>query len=962
MLAKKPDGMAVDAETGRLRWQPQAYQVGDHEVVLRVSDLRGGSDTQTFTITVRATNQGPAITSDPVVEAVQSALYVYPIRAVDPEGDEVTFVVTATDPQRTKHAVPAFDPNHPDVLSIDDQGVIRWKPTAGDLGDWTMDIVARDELGQGTRQVYRLAVVAPQAAADKPPVIVSSPATVAAVNSIDDGTSRQFVYTYLAEATDADSDPSGIRYALTENPLGMTIDEVTGQIQWQPTLAQLDAGEQPKYHYVTVEATSNGLQATQRYRIYLRRDNSAPEFVADWPTQIVAGQTYRHDLHVDDADGDRLEFTLNDAPPALAMDRYGRLTWTTTTADITKTGEAGQRVEVTVVDSFGALDQETFFVKVVADTSAPDVHLQLSPGTRVEESQELIIRVTAVDNVGVETITVDLVGTAANSTITQRLAVNADGIARYTPATVEPFTVVATAIDAAGNKATASQFILVTEPDTSAPVASITAPADRQVITVPTDIMGTVSDNQLTHWRLEATSLDGTVSRTIASQTYDGVTFLPAVGDPTPATLGQFDPTILPNGPYLIRLTAEDLGGNVATDEKMVEVEGKLKLGNFTLSFVDLEVPVAGLPITITRTYDTLEADREGDFGYGWRMDVANTTVDIDYGNAPEFGLDQYRPFVNGSRVVVTLPDGTKQGFTFYAKPNQKLSSIVFDYLPTFIPDAGVKRTLTVPSVGAIVGVGAFTVARFGFGYSTGESIAIGVLFGLSSFYLAAAMPLAAAVGGVLGEVIGFWFAIRGALLLAASVIELIANRASAYYNPAKAATLNNQWLTAFEAKYAAHPDPPKVALARSALSHLLTTASNTETRYDGIMTVLSMFGAAKPQSPCLAWAESVWKRQREYLQAHDAERLALQDLGIDITMIQWKSHVAAAHYTVEISLSPAAGAERWEIDNGWAFTEIDDLDAYAIGVPFARSGWDPDSKKFIMHEPPGRPGEILLP
>jgi hypothetical protein len=184
MLAKKPDGMAVDAETGRLRWQPQAYQVGDHEVVLRVSDLRGGSDTQTFTITVRATNQGPAITSDPVVEAVQSALYVYPIRAVDPEGDKVTFVVTATDPQRTKHAVPAFDPNHADVLSIDDQGVIRWKPTAGDLGDWTMDIVARDELGQGTRQVYRLAVVAPQAAADKPPVIVSSPSTVAAVNSV----------------------------------------------------------------------------------------------------------------------------------------------------------------------------------------------------------------------------------------------------------------------------------------------------------------------------------------------------------------------------------------------------------------------------------------------------------------------------------------------------------------------------------------------------------------------------------------------------------------------------------------------------------------------------------------------------------------------------------------------------------------------------------------------------------
>ena len=38
-----------------------------------------------------------------------------------------------------------------------------------------------------------------------------------------------------------------------------------------------------------------------------------------------------------------------------------------------------------------------------------------------------------------------------------------------------------------------------------------------------------------------------------------------------------------------------------------VNVSGYLKLGNLDLSFTDLTVPVAGIPITITRTYNSLE-------------------------------------------------------------------------------------------------------------------------------------------------------------------------------------------------------------------------------------------------------------------------------------------------------------------------------------------------------------------
>ncbi len=34
--------------------------------------------------------------------------------------------------------------------------------------------------------------------------------------------------------------------------------------------------------------------------------------------------------------------------------------------------------------------------------------------------------------------------------------------------------------------------------------------------------------------------------------------------------------------------------------------------GNFSLRFTDITVPVAGIPITVTRTYDTLRAHEQG--------------------------------------------------------------------------------------------------------------------------------------------------------------------------------------------------------------------------------------------------------------------------------------------------------------------------------------------------------------
>ena len=64
--------------------------------------------------------------------------------------------------------------------------------------------------------------------------------------------------------------------------------------------------------------------------------------------------------------------------------------------------------------------------------------------------------------------------------------------------------------------------------------------------------------------------------------------------------------------------------------------------------------------------------------------------------------IDDYTPLEGGNRVVVTLPDGTEEGFTFEPQPvynGGDFALFVEYYLPYFVPDPGVTDTLTVEPV-----------------------------------------------------------------------------------------------------------------------------------------------------------------------------------------------------------------------------------------------------------------------
>ncbi|HEX6623913.1 MAG TPA: RHS repeat-associated core domain-containing protein [Pyrinomonadaceae bacterium] len=197
----------------------------------------------------------------------------------------------------------------------------------------------------------------------------------------------------------------------------------------------------------------------------------------------------------------------------------------------------------------------------------------------------------------------------------------------------------------------------VTVTQTSPPTAGISSPADGAAITGRTNFLGTVGEGS--EWRLEySLNEDAGVP----------VTWTALASGATPVTngvLGTFDPTVLLNGLYTVRLVATNGAGQTTTSTVRSVVEGEQKVGNFTLAFNDLNVPVAGMPIEVTRTYDSRDK-RTGDFGVGWRLALSNVRVQetgpaganwqgtVSGGFFPSYCVQPSAPHT----VTVTMPGG----------------------------------------------------------------------------------------------------------------------------------------------------------------------------------------------------------------------------------------------------------------------------------------------------------------
>ncbi len=247
------------------------------------------------------------------------------------------------------------------------------------------------------------------------------------------------------------------------------------------------------------------------------------------------------------------------------------------------------------------------------------------------------------------------------------------------------YAITATATDNEGASAQSTSIALqLVDSSTAPPIFEISSPLSGETITAPAAVVGTISTPVLKSYLLQYRPKNDPCA--------DWVTFASGTEPVTAGQLGVLDPTLLLNGIYEVRLVITLLDGAEfqRVPHRRVSVDGNMKVGQFSATFKDLELPLSGVPITVTRTYDSRNKC-PGDFGYGWTLGVESIRLEsteqmgdgwsefVFVGNL--FDPSYYRLDDAGPHLLsVKMPDGRLLRFTpklVMNRPYNRLASLL---------------------------------------------------------------------------------------------------------------------------------------------------------------------------------------------------------------------------------------------------------------------------------------------
>jgi len=270
-------------------------------------------------------------------------------------------------------------------------------------------------------------------------------------------------------------------------------------------------------------------------------------------------------------------------------------------------------------DPAGNAGRQNFIVNVLEADLPPAVQINASTD-QPNIGQQVSLQVSAIDDIGITQRTLAIDGTP--------VTLNAQGYYTTTYTTKGVRELLATATDTAGQTTQTKLQLVVRDPADPDPPGGgngtgigtgpnpnviITSPATDSTLTYLTQIHGTVDPNggTLRDWALEYAPAELVDMQSLGTGTF-WTRIASGTTAQTDAVLGTLDTTMLRNDSYVVRLIAYNTSGRGYVIPAIYHVSGDAKLGNFRLDFTDLQIPLAGIPITITRNYDTLEARRAG--------------------------------------------------------------------------------------------------------------------------------------------------------------------------------------------------------------------------------------------------------------------------------------------------------------------------------------------------------------
>ncbi len=645
-LQAAPAGLTVDPVSGEVRWDNA--QRGQHSLVLNVDDGRGGQATQAWTLYVgepALTQPGPAFSSVPVTYATPGVQYRYVYRVNSPLPAAPVVSLSQAPPTMVLDTV---------------AGTLTWVPTGADLGSHVIELLAVDSNGEEARQRFDLQVL--PTLPNQPPYLTSSPILNARIGS---------PYTYLATAIDPEFET--LTFSLAGEPVGMTIDPTTGQVDWLPQAAD------PSTNDVTVQVQDpQGGQASQSFTIQLRSANVDPVITTSPETTATVGEFYSTRFLFSDADGDPVRFALLQGPPSMTLHpTLGWLHWTTT----------GQLpgvypIVLEITDDWGGRQELSFDLTLLADTEAPVVAVTMVPAPACQREPAAVC-VVASDNVGLIEVSLTL--------DSEVMTLDASRCTLWTPPESGLIPVLAVATDPSGLTSQDTTPLTVIDcNDEQAPVVTLETGLTGEAYNQPVPIVVTIDDNtpDILTWEVTQRALDADEATLLASGS----------GPVTSNELAVFDPTVLAPGDFEITVLASDGAQTGGIQFIMASGTGN-KPGRVQFSVADAVLPVGGIPVSVGRSYDSLEASSgrvgEGDFGPGWRLMMSASVTDTAADLPPDssgFAILAGEPFTTTTRVTITKPNGEVVGFRF--APELKSFPAVFQYQVNYEPDPGVTDTL----------------------------------------------------------------------------------------------------------------------------------------------------------------------------------------------------------------------------------------------------------------------------
>ena len=261
--------------TASLSGVPQNDDSGDHDVVLRVTDVAGAAVEQLFTISVGNANDPPMFTSSHVVDATEDILYEYNIVTTDEDFGDTRNITGLSVPEWLN-------------LVDNSNGTARLAgiPDNDDVGDHPIVLQVVDVAGAETNQNFTITV----ANVNDQPLFVSAPLITA---------QQGLEYTYDIITLDPDvGDMRNITATVLPSWLNVT-DNGNGTASLYGTPSNSDLGVHP----VVLEVRDNeGSVDTQSFSITADNTNDPPVFVSTPVIVVNEDANYEYIIEVTDPD------------------------------------------------------------------------------------------------------------------------------------------------------------------------------------------------------------------------------------------------------------------------------------------------------------------------------------------------------------------------------------------------------------------------------------------------------------------------------------------------------------------------------------------------------------------------------------------------------------------------------------------------------------------------------------